>query len=405
MDALPLLVILALIIIALRFKAPIGFTLFGAGLLAAIWYRLPASDLLNGYWDLIKSERFLSLTGVMILITTLGSLLSDLGYLKRLSTACRHLYGGNRTAVAMLPFLIGLMPMPGGALLSAPLVDNVLSEPKYTPEFKTAANYWFRHLVEPFWPIYPGVILTQGVTGMAMIKVSLLQVPLTIFMAILGAFFYSRKIDRQDDLEVQTGKSIVEILASLWPVLGAIAVYAFFAINIAWAVLIALVALVLVTRPKWPMLWKSIRKGFSYRMVLLVFGILSFQTVLELTGAINSIPRLASQYSLPPEVVIFLVCFTIGLLTGMVAAFVGMGYTLLAGFLYQPHLVPGNILLAYLSGYLGMLLSPTHLCLILSNSYFKADLGKAYRQMALPVLFLAILGFLLSRTWWGSLFI
>jgi hypothetical protein len=51
-----------------------------------------------------------------------------------------------------------------------------------------------------------------------------------------------------------------------------------------------------------------------------------------------------------------------------------------------------------------MLLSPTHLCLILSNSYFKADLGKVYRLLAIPVLILGILGLLLTRSGWGRLF-
>ena len=99
-----------------------------------------------------------------------------------------------------------------------------------------------------------------------------------------------------------------------------------------------------------------------------------------------------------------LVCFTLGFLTGMVAAYIGMGYALLAGFLYQPTIIPGNILLGYLAGYLGMLLSPTHLCLILSANHFGAGLGKVYRVMAIPALLLAIAGFLLSRSGWGGLF-
>jgi integral membrane protein (TIGR00529 family) len=403
-ELLPLAVILALIIVALRFHAPIGITLFGAGILLALWFRVPIPTVLEGYWDLIKSERFLSLTGVMILITTLGTLLKEMGNLERLSDACRRLWGGNRTAVAMLPFFIGLMPMPGGAVLSAPLVDEVLAAPKYTPEFKTTVNYWFRHLVEFFWPIYPGVILTQGITGMPMFKVSLLQVPMTILMAIIGGIFFSRKIDRDNGMESDTARSLYRIAASLWPILIAIVVHILFGVDMVWGVLAGVLALLIVGRPSWTIQWKGIRHGFSYRMVLLVFGILSFQTVLELSGAINSLPRVAANFNFPPEALIFLVCFTVGLLTGMVAAFVGMGYVLLARFLYDPQIIPGNILLAFISGYLGMLLSPTHLCLILSNSYFKADLGKVYRLLAIPVLILGILGLLLTRSGWGRLF-
>ena len=338
------------------------------------------------------------------MITILGSLLKELGFLQRLADACKQLPGGNRTATAILPFLIGLMPMPGGALLSAPLVENVLSDSRYQPEFKTAANYWFRHLVEFFWPVYPGIILTEGITGMPMLQVAMLQLPLSIIMVGIGAFFFSRHIELGPQIPVHSGAALTGILKSLWPIAGAIAVFAIFKVNMAWAVTAATLALILATRPASRILIQSLRKGFSYKLVFLVFGILSFQTVLELSGAIARISQLAQQYNLPPEMLIILVCFSLGLLTGMVAAYVGMGYALLAGFLYQPSINPGNIMLAYLSGYVGMLLAPTHLCLVLTNNYFKSNLMSVYRLIILPLLILAILGYLISRSFWPALF-
>lgn len=399
-----LAVVIIAIVVALRYKAPVGLTLFVAGLLAAALYRIEIPAILDSYWQLLKSSRFLSLTGVIILVTILGSLLSDLGYLDRLSQACGKLYGGTRTAVAVLPFLIGLMPMPGGALLSAPLVGTVLSDPKYTPEFKTAGNYWFRHLAEPFWPIYPGVILTEAVTGMKMSRVAMMQFPITIFMVILGAIFISRRIDRSPNGGSETGQALLGILGSLWPIIGAILLYGLVGINLVFSILLAMIALVIVARPNKQVIMQSLRKGLSYRLTLVVFGIMSFQSVLELTGAINAIPAFADSMHFPPWALISLVCFMLGFLTGMVAAFIGMGYALLAGFIYQPVLIPGNVLLAYLAGYLGMLLSPTHLCLILSANYYKANLGRVYRLLAWPAIILALAGFLLSRSGWGALF-
>lgn len=391
--------------LALRYKAPVGLTLFAAGLLAAALYRVPLPSLLDGYWQLLKSARFLSLTGVIVLVTILGALLGELGHLGRLSSACSRLYGGTRTAVAVLPFLIGLMPMPGGALLSAPLVGSLLAKPKYSPEFRTATNYWFRHLAEPFWPIYPGVILTEAVTGMPMARVALLQFPLSIFMLIMGILFLSRRIDRTPGTAVGSGGALADILKSLWPIVGAILLYGVFGLNLVFSLLLALTALVLVSRPGIPVLVQSIKKGLSYRLTLVVFGIMSFQSVLELSGAIKSVPTFAQAMHFPPWALIILVCFTLGFLTGMVAAYIGMGYALLAGFLYQPTVMPGNILLGYLAGYLGMLLSPTHLCLVLSTSHFGANLGKVYRLMAIPALIFAVASFLLSRSAWGNLFV
>ena len=94
--------------------------------------------------------------------------------------------------------------------------------------------------------------------------------------------------------------------------------------------LLAIVALVIVTRPSTSVIMKSLRKGLSYRLTLVVFGIMSFQSVLELTGAINAVPAFAESMHFPPWALIFLVCFLLGFLTGMVAAFIGMGYALLA---------------------------------------------------------------------------
>lgn len=44
------------------------------------------------------------------------------------------------------------------------------------------------------------------------------------------------------------------------------------------------------------------------------------------------------------------------------------------------------LLLAYTSGEVGLLLSPVHLCLILSAEYFKANLAKVYKYLLPPLL-------------------
>ena len=149
-DFWKLALIFLAIVFAIRKKVFVGYTLFGAGLALAILYLLPVGDVLETYKDVLFSERFLSLYGIIILITFLGRLLKEIGYMDRLVDASRRLIGGARTAAAVLPALVGLMPMPGGALLSAPLVAEVLPKGKYSPEFLTTVNYWSRHVVEFF---------------------------------------------------------------------------------------------------------------------------------------------------------------------------------------------------------------------------------------------------------------
>ena len=404
MEAVKLPALFLIIVIALRLKLSVGVTLLGAGVVTALLYSVAAIDLLEGYWLLLQSKKFIFLTSVVLLITFLGSLLKEVGYLDRLSGACRGLYGGKRTAAAILPPLIGLMPMPGGSLLSAPLVDKVLSEPRYKPEFRTVTNYWFRHIAEFAWPLYPGLILSEAITGMPIGDIAGMQLPLTVMMVIIGLLFFIRAIRPGTAGTSRNGLALMRILGALWPIVLAIAIYGFSGIELAWAVLISVGLLIVVVRPKRTSLLTAARRGFSYKLVLLVFGTLSFQTALELAGAIEAIPRLASSYSLPPELIIILVCVIAGLLTGMVAAYVALGYTILAGFMYQPEIIPGHIMLGYLSGFVGMMLSPAHLCLILTNEYFKSDLGRVYRKLAPPLLLVFLGGILLYFSGWPELF-
>ncbi len=404
MEAVKLLIVFALIVLALRRKVSVGVTLFGAGVVTALLYLMAPSAMLQGYWDLLKSKRFISLTSVIVLITTLGQLLKELKSLEQLTTVVKELPGGNKTAVAVLPALVGLMPMPGGALLSAPLVGNVLPESQYPAEFRTASNYWFRHVVEFFWPIYPGIILTEAITGLPIGSVSLMQLPLALFMLSFGIIFYLRNIANDAVHQTHLWRAFWGILKAIWPIPLAIAIYGIFKLELAIAVLIALVILIAIKRPDKEKLFSALKKGFSYKLIFLVFGTLSFQTALELSGAISAIPKVTMHYNLPPELVIFLVCFTAGLLTGMVAAFVAMGYSILASFLYLNGIEPNYIFMAYLSGYLGMILSPSHLCLILTNEYFNSDLLKVYRKIAIPVSLMALFGILTYLSHWADLF-
>ncbi|MBD3401648.1 DUF401 family protein [candidate division GN15 bacterium] len=401
-ETLKLVAVFVAILIALKRRVSVGMTLFGAGLLTALLFQVGLTDLLTGYRDLVTSRRFISLTAVIVLITILGSLLKEIGYLERLTTACRSLYGGRRTAAAMLPPLVGLMPMPGGSLLSAPLVDSVLSDPKYTPHFKCAVNYWQRHIVEHIMPIYPGLIVASAMTGLSLGTIAIVQSPFMVIMALVGYVMMIRRIDKTVGETPAFRPAIVGILTTIWPVILTVGIYAIFEVEMAWGALVSLIVLIIIARPPKRALRLSLKKGLSYKLVFLVFGILSFQTVLDQSGAIESIQKLSTDLHFPVALIIILVSFASGILTGMLAAMVALSYSLLAGFLYQPTIQIDNILLAFLAGYVGMMLSPSHLCLVLTNEYFGSDLVKVYKVMVPPMLVFAVLAYLVYLSGWAD---
>ncbi len=394
-DVIKLMVVFGGIVIALRKNLFVGYTLFLAGLLVAILFNLSFYEILDNYKVVFISHRFLNLLGIIFLITFLGKISKEIGCLNRLVLASSNLKGGARTAAAAMPLLVGMMPMPGGALLSAPLVDKVLPREKYSAEFATAVNYWSRHVIEFFWPIYPGVILAAGLTSLPVEIISFMNFPMTLFMLTIGYIFLIRKIEKPNNGQGQLLQPFMKILSAVWPIILAIALYAVLPIGLLPSVTISILLLLIIEKPPFSKLKPVAKEVFSVRLFMLVFGIVSFQQMLEVTNAVNSINLLSSRHNMPEALIIILVAFSSGLLTGILVAMVGLSFPILSGYLYQPDINLGNIFLAFVAGYVGMIFSPTHFCLILTNEFFKANLGKVYRVFSIPLILLFLGGFLL----------
>jgi len=394
-EVVKLIVVFGGIVIGLRKNLFVGYTLFLASLMVAILFNLSFYEILDNYKEVLISHRFLNLLGIIFLITFLGKISKEIGCLDKMVSASSDLKGGARTAAAAMPLLVGMMPMPGGALLSAPLVGKVLPREKYSAEFATAVNYWSRHVIEFFWPIYPGVILAAGLTSLPVETISFMMFPMTPFMITIGYIFLIKKIENPNNGQGRIFRPFLKILSALWPIVLAVFLYAVLPIGLLLSVAMSILMLLIIEKPP---LSKSIpvaKEVFSVRLFMLVFGIISFQQMLEVTNAVNSINMLSSNYGFPEALIIILVAFSSGMLTGILVAMIGLSFPILSGYLYQPDLNLNNIFLAFVAGYVGMIFSPTHFCLILTTEFFNANLGKVYRIFSIPLILLFLAGFLL----------
>jgi hypothetical protein len=92
--------------------------------------------------------------------------------------------------------------------------------------------------------------------------------------------------------------------------------------------------------------------------------------------------------SIPILLIIMIMPFVSGLITGIAIGFVGTSFPLVIP-LFQALPAYDSMALAavaYTFGFMGMMLSPVHLCFLVSKDYYKAGLLKSYRHLALPTL-------------------
>jgi integral membrane protein (TIGR00529 family) len=319
-------------------------------------------------------------------ITALGALAGKLGYLDRFVAGLRTLIADNRIVLALIPAFGGLLPMPGGAMLTAPMIETASSRGRVSGEQKFFVNYWFRHVWEYVWPLYPGVVFGASIMSRKVGDIFAANWPLTLASVAGGVLFVLRNVDagRNERSPERARGARHDLLVGVWPFAAVIVGVLVFKFEL-WLVVCAVIALLaILERAKPRDVWGSVRRGLEFQIVSLVVGVGAYKGILTATKAVEAVPPFFMAMHLPELFVIAAVPMIVGLITGVTLAFIAVSFPILLPLLGGAHLDMRLVTLAYASGFVGCLLSPVHLCLVLSREYFKANLGRSYRLLVLP---------------------
>jgi integral membrane protein (TIGR00529 family) len=338
----------------------------------------------------------LNLISALVLIMVLENIIRKRGLLKQMTDSLSRVARDRRISMAILPGVIGLLPSAGGAAFSAPMVQEAAGDLAVTPERRAFINYWFRHIWEYCSPLYPGIILVAAVTRLPLNTLLLSQLPLPIALVIVGTLFCFRGVEGRALQGERKKKDVQDLTVSLLPIIAAIVMVVVFRLNLSLAMASIVVVLFVLYRYSFPEIGRAIRESISLNVILMVFGIMAFKGMLDASGAIEALPRFFRESGLPPVAISFALPFLVGLLTGLTVGFVGSTFPVIVA-MTGGHPDPAIITFAFASGFAGVMLSPTHLCLLLTVQYFKADLAGTYRLMYVPVLLVFLAGVL--RLW------
>ena len=404
---------LAVIIILSRFFKNLHIPVTAGAFFIPLVCGVSLTDTLQAVKFSLTSLNNILLITVMVLIIILSSQMSETGFMKKLVESVR-IKVNQKTAVALLPALIGLLPMPGGALFSAPLVQDC--DRNNIPSLKkTNINFWFRHIWEYWWPLYPGVLLAIDITGLNTGVFILTLMPLTLFSVGTGYFFLLKKLPppkkelntHSQRINNKTDK-ITYLLSPLFVIIAVYAVIRIFfptipQINKYLPMLTGIVSAVIYLQflqPLSPDQWKKII--LSPRLInlaLLILLIRMYGAFLEikLPSGLSPVETMRNEFvhlSIPLYAVIIILPFICGITTGLAVGFVGASFPIVFMMLGESPSVQTLMtasVLAYGFGYLGMLLSPVHVCLIVSNKHFRTNLFHSIKKLILPASVMALL--------------
>ena len=396
-----------------RLRLHLSVSLFIGSLILALWMGLQPTQWLAIVVSTAGQLQTVSLLLVVALILIMSRIMKETGHMDRLVGSFARLSRDARMVGSVMTALIGLLPMPGGALFSAPMVESSLANHSVSKEQKTIFNYWFRHVWEYWWPLYPGVVLAVALLEVDTWRYMAVMAPMTLLSILSGIVFLIRPIKKQDNpgSEGFSWPGVKTFLWEMMPIL--VVVFVILGLALLTAILSALGlpltipgTISILPGLAAAMVWVCrINRVSSTQfrsaaldknllpMLLLLFAIMVFKGAMIEGQAVLQSRNELMAYHIPVILVVMIMPFISGLITGVAIGFVGTSFPLIIPMFPSAPLLDylSYAALAYSFGYMGMMLSPVHLCLLVTKDYYQASLIKSYRLLLGPALMIMVI--------------
>ena len=398
---------LALLVILLQLKVKLGRAMILSSIALAVLLRVTPDDM----WQTLVVEWqsevftkttpyvFITLTALIMLVNTFGIAMKETGVSMRLVPALQGLFRSRRAALALVPMMMGLLPTPGGDYAVGPRWFAIWAIISAYRDRDWRRSTTFSGIS---WRVSGRCFLRcclprrrSRVQAISLIKYN---IPIAIAGLLSGAVFLLLKgippRDRTKDPQTRLSENLKHFFDAFWPILFTAILYATLNITPAAGIFLATIIFLKVHKipvKQWPTLFK---RGIEVDFALLIGGALLFGINLKAGHAIDSVVAFCNEMNVPGYVLVFCLPMLVAFLTGVTTPTIAITFPFLIPFVGTGNEAKlGLEALAFAGVVCGLSITPVHLCLALSVTYFETKLGKIIVKLIGPVIVIAAVGY------------
>jgi hypothetical protein len=122
-------------------------------------------------------------------------------------------------------------------------------------------------------------------------------------------------------------------------------------------------------------------------MMYMIAAILIFKGILANSNAADAVGQELVQMRTPLVLIAVALPFLVGMAGGITIAFVGSALPILIPLIHsfgETAFLPAYVMLILACGFTGVMISPLHLCFLLSNEHFGVSMGSVYKHLWWP---------------------
>ncbi len=371
--------IIAFIVIIILGQRNLPLALFCGAIMLGL-FTIPPLDIIRIFLGTLSDISVILLAFVVFFIPMIGGVMRETG---QMDNIVQNLRIGKKGIMAVSPAIMGLLPMPGGALFSAPIMEK--SGEGVDDDLKVAINIWYRHLLILIYPLSSDLIATTKIVGLNLYGAIVHLFPTLIIATVLGQIFLLNKI--RGELTYNKPFSIRDLIVPLFIILVApILDFGFrlsgifpikeigTLIGVGTGFILSLVFSTVKTN-----LVDVIRKMKPYKFSFILIGIFFFLNVFKISG----MDRVVAAIPIPALILCIIGGFILGVGTGRVLLPASIIFPI---FLIssQPTLI--DFALIYTGIFFGYVISPVHPCISVTCEYFARDIKGSLKLLTPPAL-------------------
>ena len=385
---------IAVLLLVSRKNLPLA--LFSSAIVLGLFTISPPTIGMKIYETLIDPS-ILLLAVAMGLIPLIGGVMEESGQMDGLVNNLRI---GKKSFLGISPALIGMLPVPGGALLSAPLVERVGEG--IEPGRKASLNVWFRHILFLIYPISPELIVSIEIAGLDVYDALPYLFPFFICSLLIGYVFFLRDI--KGKIAYEKKFSVKDLMVPLM-VIALVPILDFSIqrmvdlplreISLIIAVIGSLSLSLSLSNLNPAKVLAIGKKMRIWHFALIILGMFVFLNIFKASG----VPEMLASANFSKPMLCVVIGFLLGIVTGRIQVPASIIIPIYLASSTLSFMQPSVFAITFFSIFLGYVISPIHPCVAISVEYFKIQIKDFLRASILPVsvgfLFALVLGWLI----------
>jgi len=389
-----IIVALILIPILIKLKVSSGYALIIAAAAAGFIGGLSLLEIGTAFIRVFTEWSSLSSVLIVIEIAMLGALMTHYGLFKRAEDSLKTFLPWPRLIIMLLPSVIGILQVPGGAALSAPFCNNLGKEMGLTPSQRADTNVICRHVFMLVTPFSTYVILVAGLAPTLNLLPFLLLSTVFAAITVIGSYvFFLRNSTPVELPRVSAGERVKHLgifLLMLSPIWVVVALNLLLDISLVIAVPVAAIAVFFLSDKK--DFLSSVAKTYKWSLTTMIVGVYFFQNISQ---QMEDLLQLVHQLLTNDSQLIFLIVVALasllfGFASGLMLTALGVLTPIIVSIFGGGIPLVINMFYVFCWSYVGYVFSPLHMCQILSNRECGCSFGEAYRTYLPMIVLLSV---------------